>query len=329
VASPDFRDLTLHVLRTLYHQPTKLKKEVRMNSTPVWQRWLPPYDPRLVDSANVTQDEHGRLIEAADCGTRCPGCGLCCAGYRDVITADYYADVEEYEDNLQLAPGGLLKQQGGLWYRSATCGEACPGYAQCCQPFDLRERPETITDAHRILLEDATAPRWAMQEALLILAHDGAAEAVETLEAFMPVAHTRLAGFAECALDEGRYFATAPRNAEEERRMMKQEVRQAWEDRAIDAQSKIWEDLEPELARRSYELEIAQRLLSKAQDEAARQTWQTQVDVLEMLAGMTEGDLAEQQEELALCEAMIAEIEADLAAEFDRDTNHDYNNRDS
>jgi hypothetical protein len=48
-----------------------------------------------------------------------------------------------------------------------------------------------------------------------------------------------------------------------------------------------------------------------------------------MLAGMTEGDLAEQQEDLALCEAMIAEIEADLAAESDRDTNHDYNNRDS
>jgi len=246
-----------------------------------------------------------------------------------VITADTYAGVEEYEDNRKLARGGLVKQEGGLWYRSATCGEVCPGYAQCCQPFDLRERPETIADAHRILLEDATAPRWAMQEALLILAHDGAAEAVETLEAFMPVAHTRLAGFAECALDEGRYFATVPCNAEEERRMMKQEVRQAWEDRAIDAQSKIWEDLEPELARRSYELEIAQRLLSKAQDEAARQTWQTQVDVLEMLAGMTEGDLAEQQEELALCEAMIAEIEADLAAEFDRDTNHDYNNRDS
>jgi hypothetical protein len=48
-------------------------------------------------------------------------------------------------------------------------------------------------------------------------------------------------------------------------------------------------------------------------DEAARQTWQTQVDVQEMLVGMTEGDLAEQREELALCEAMIAEVEADLA----------------
>ena len=92
----------------------------------------------------------------------------------------------------------------------------------------------------------------------------------------MPVAHTRLAGFAECALDEGRYFVTVPRNAEEERRMMQEEVRQAWEDRAIAAQSKIWEELEPQLACRSYELEIAQRLLSKAQDEAARDC-QTQV----------------------------------------------------
>jgi len=82
-----------------------------MNNTPVWQRWLPPYDPRLVDGANVTQDEHGRLIEAADCGTRCPGCGLCCAGYRDVITADTYAGVEEYEDNLKLTRGGLVLQR--------------------------------------------------------------------------------------------------------------------------------------------------------------------------------------------------------------------------
>jgi hypothetical protein len=94
---------------------------------------------------------------------------------------------------------------------------------------------------------------------------------------------------------------------------MKQKVRQAWEDRASAAQGKIWEDLEPQLARHSYELEIADRLLSKAQDGAAREIWQTQVDVLGMLAGMAEGDLAEQQEEVALCEAMIAEIEADLA----------------
>jgi hypothetical protein len=153
-----------------------------------------------------------------------------------------------------------------------------------------------------------------MQEALMILAHEGTIEAVETLEAFMPSAHTRLAGFADCALDEGRYFATVPRNAEEDRRMMKEEVRQAWEDRAIAAQGKIWETLEPELARRTYEMAIAQRLLSKAQDEASRQTWQTQVDVLQMFVINAENELAEQQEEVALCDAMLAEIEADLAA---------------
>jgi hypothetical protein len=101
---------------------------------------------------------------------------------------------------------------------------------------------------------------------------------------------------------------------QEERTMMKQEVLEAWEDRAICAQDKI-EEIESQLERSRYELEIAQRLLGKAQDEAAQQTWQTQVDVLEMVIGMAEGDLAEQQEELFLCEAMIAEIGADLAAD--------------
>jgi hypothetical protein len=287
-------------------------KEEQMDTAIGWNPWIPPYDPRRVDGATVAEDEHGRLIETADCGTRCPGCGLCCAGYRDVVTADY-AGEEEYEANLKLTRGGLVKQESGSWYRSATCSEQCPGYAQCCQPFEQRQRPETVADARRVLLEDATSPRWAMQEALLILAHEGTAEAVETLEAYMPVAHAKLAGFGECALDEGRYFATVPRNAEEERRMMQQEVRQAWEDRAIEAQGKIWETIEPELARRSYELEIAQRLLSKAQDEAGRETWQTQVDVLQMCVADAENDLAEQQAEVALCDAMVAEIEADLA----------------
>lgn len=94
--------------------------------------------------------------------------------------------------------------------------------------------------------------------------------------------------------------------------MMKREVLQAWEDRVISAQGKIEEALEPELERLRYETEIAQRLLTKAQDEAARETWQTQMDVLQTMIGITEGDLVEQQEELALCETMIAEIEADL-----------------
>jgi hypothetical protein len=297
----------------LYHQATKLKKEIPMDCATGRQRWLLSFDPRLVDGANVTQDEHGRWIKSADCGTRCPGCGICCAGYREVISADY-AGVEEYEGNLKHGRGGLVRLEDGSWYRSATCGESCPGYGQCCQTGELRQHPETVADARRILLEDIAAPRWAMEEALLTLAHDGTTGAVETLEAFMPIAHTRLAGFADCALEEGRYLASQPRNAEEARRMMKLEVRHAWEDRAAAAQGRITEDLEPQLARRTYELEIAERLLLKAQDETAREIWQTQVAVLGMLAGMAEGDLAEQQEELALCEAMIAEIEADLGA---------------
>jgi hypothetical protein len=283
--------------------------------TPIdWAQWTPPHDPRQVDGTTVTEDEHGQLIETADCGQRCPGCGICCAGYRDVLTAEY-AGEEEFAGNLKLVRGGLVRLEGGLWYRVSACGESCPGYGGCCRPFGQRQRPETVADARRVLLEEDASPRWQMQEALLILAHEGMAEAVAVLEAFMPRAHIRLAGFAECALDEGRYFATIPHNAEEARTMMKREVLQAWEDRAISAQSKIEESLEPELERLCYELEIAQRLLAKAQDEATRETWQTQVDVLQMMIGMTESELTEQREELSLCEAMIAEIKADLTAD--------------
>jgi len=109
-------------------------------------------------------------------------------------------------------------------------------------------------------------------------------------------------------------FASAPRNAEEEQQMMKQEVRRAWKNRSVAAQSKIREEIEPELARRKYEMAIAQRLLNKAQTEADRETWQTQVDVLQMFVVEAEDNLAEEQAEVALCDAMVAEIEADLAA---------------
>lgn len=279
-----------------------------------WTQWTPPYDPRQVNGAVVTEDEHGRLVESADCGQRCPGCGICCAGYRDVITADYFG-VEEFEGNLKMGRGGLVKLDDGTWYRVPHCGESCPGYGRCCPPFDLRQRPETVADARRVLLERDDGQRWEMQEALLILAHSGSDEAVEVLEAYMPRAHVRLEGFAGCALDEGRYFASIPRNAEEERMMLKQDVLRAWEERAVDAWTKISDEIEPRLERKQYELEIAQRLLEKAEDDEARSDWQIQVDVLGMLVGMLEGDLAEQQEELALCDAMIAEIEADIAAD--------------
>jgi hypothetical protein len=255
------------------------------------------------------EDEHGRLIETADCGQRCPGCGVCCSGYRDRIDPDF-AGQDEYEGNLQLF-GGLVKLEGGQLYRPASCGEACPGYGACCPPFGQRERPATVTQARQVLLESEESWRWQMQEALLILAHDGSDEAVRVLEAYTPRAHVRLRGFAECALDEGRFFASVPRNAEEAERMMKKEVLRAWEDRAVEAYGKI-EELEPELERLQYEIEIARRLLAKAQDDKARDTWQTQVDVLTMFVQQTEERVAKEQAEEALCDAMVDEIRADL-----------------
>jgi hypothetical protein len=278
-----------------------------------WSQWAPPYDPRHVDGATVAEDAHGRLIETADCGLRCPGCGVCCAGYRDEIAGDWWG-VEEFEGNLKMGRGGLVKLDGGEWYRVSLCGESCPGYGQCCPPFDMRRRPETAADARRVLLERDDSRRWEIQEALLILAHEGSAEAVDSLETYLPQAHTRLEGFAECALDEGRYFASVPRNAEEARAMLKREVLQTWEERAIAAQTRIDEEIAPEIERQRYELEIARQLLEQAQDAAAQETWQTQVDVLEMTIGMAENDLTEEQQELTLCEAMVAAIEADLVA---------------
>ena len=99
-----------------------------------------------------------------------------------------------------------------------------------------------------------------------------------------------------------------------EKMVIKRDVLQAWENCASEAQIKIEEEIQVELERCRYELEIAQRLLAKAQDDAARETWRIQVDVLQMMIGLAEGDLEKQQEDLALCNAMIAEIEADLEA---------------
>lgn len=282
-----------------------------MEASTEWSPWPPPYDPRQIDSSTVTEDEHGRLIETADCGHRCPGCGICCNGYRDQITFDF-AGQEEFEGNLQFVRGSLVKLEGGQLYRQPSCGESCPGYGRCCPPFEQRERPATVADARRVLLESEETWLWQIREALLILAHEGSAKAVEILEAYMPRAHIRIQGFAECALDEGRFFASTPRNAEEARQMMKREVQRTWEDRAVEAFTRI-EELVPELERLQYELEIATKLRDKAQDDSARETWQTQVDVLTTFVQQAEDELAKQEKEQELCDTMVAEIEADLA----------------
>jgi hypothetical protein len=275
-----------------------------------WMPWIAPHDPRRLDNVILMEDEHGRLVASADCGLRCPGCGICCEGYHDQITVDYFG-VEEFDGNLKLGRGGLIRLNDEQWYRIPHCGGSCPGYGRCCPPIGQRDRPRTVADARRVLLGDQASRLWEMHEALLILAHEGTAEAVQVLEAYMPRAHTRVAGFAECALDEGRFFASIPRNPEEAQIMMKQEVRTEWDERAIDAYGEI-EELQHKLERQQYELEIARRLLEKAEGESARQTWQTQVDVLGMIVQTTERHIEEQQEEMDLCDAMVAEIDIDL-----------------
>ncbi|MBU0511375.1 MAG: hypothetical protein KJ638_06700 [Chloroflexi bacterium] len=288
-----------------------------MTQTPEpWKKWTPPYDPRRGDGATVYEDEHGRLIETADCALRCPGCGICCAGYRDVVT-DEYQGVEEFELNLRAitARGGLVRVDEGQYYRGAHCGPDCPGYDRCCPPFGQRDRPANVADARKVLLERDDSMRWEMQEALLILAHDGSDEAVEILEAFMPQAHVRLVGFAECALDEGRFFNTVPHNEFEERQMMKGEVLQHYEDLVIEAQTTIEEEIQPRLARQRYELSVFQRLHDKTENEQARDDWRIQIDVQEMVIGHEEGHLDEWQADIARYEAIIAEIEADLQQE--------------
>ena len=275
-----------------------------------WIHWVPPHDPRRVEGAIVAEDEHGRLIETADCGRRCPGCGVCCAGYRDVVTADYFG-IEEFAGNLKLGPGGLVRLEENLWYRVPHCGPSCPGYGRCCKPFDLRQRPETVADARRILLEVGSSQRWQMQEALLILAHDGSAEAVQTLEAFMPRAHARIAGFAECALDEGRMWADTPRTPEEARVKMKREVLEEWDLCAIDAYGRI-EETEAELERQQYAVEIALKLLDKMPDDASRKACQIRVDVLQTLVCQTEERLGTERQEMDWYDAMVAEMQLDL-----------------
>lgn len=93
---------------------------------------------------------------------------------------------------------------------------------------------------------------------------------------------------------------------------MKQEVLQSWQARAERNRQAIVES-EASLAQSRYEKEIAQRLLARASDQESYDTWRIQVDVQQTVIVCDEHHLAEHQEDLALCQAMIAEIEADLA----------------
>ncbi len=254
-----------------------------------WTKWTPPYDPRKVSGAKAVQDENGGFTEFADCGILCPGCGICC-------------------DDRFLDSGG-----GGsdADYKSG-CDDSCPAYGNCCPPFDLRKGPENIDDAHSILLERDNGQRWEIQDALMILAHEGTAEAIEILEKAISSLPQSIKGFGDCALDECRYFSTIPRNEEEELMMLKKEVLDSWENRAVQAQIKIDEEILSDLAKYRYELKITERLLAKADDKESRDTWRIQADVVKMSVIKNENALEEEEKELVLCDLMISEIQADI-----------------
>lgn len=280
-----------------------------------WEKRRAPYDPRQVDSAITTEDEHGRIVEVSDCGIRCPGCGICCLGYRDPISDDYQG-VEEFDLNLKaIGQRGSIVCLGENWvYRGAHCGQECPGYEQCCQPHGLRTHPGNVEQAREVLLERDDSTIWEIHEALLFLAHEGTDEAVDVLEQYLPEAHTRMLGFAECALDEGNYFNSLPRSEEERQRMLKQEVRQRYENRICETQGEIEETVLPEIEGLEYELEIVRRVKEQAAGKLEEMDWQTQIDVLEMLLGNQQVRLAELQTDLDRNELILAEIEKDLAA---------------
>jgi hypothetical protein len=278
-----------------------------------WEKWRAPYDPRQMNGATVTEDEHGRMVETADCGLRCPGCGVCCQGYRDPITDDYQG-VEEFDLNLKaLGQRGRIVQLGGNYvYHGAQCGQGCPGYGQCCQPHDLRVHLISVKQAGEILLERDDSTLWEIQEALLLLAHEGTDEAVDVLEQYLPRAHARVGGFAECALEEGRYFNSVPRSDEERVCMLKREVMQQYEEQIYEAQAEIDENLIPEIERLEYELDVVRRVKEKEASKPDNLDWQTQLDVLEILIGTKNGRLEELRAEIQRNELVLAEIERDL-----------------
>jgi hypothetical protein len=93
----------------------------------------------------------------------------------------------------------------------------------------------------------------------------------------------------------------------------KHELLQEWQQRAADARDQL-ASLDNNRVSSQYELEITRRALANAKDAAVREILQEQVAVLEYSFDFIDYDEQEQRAELAVCEAMIAALEADLNA---------------
>ncbi len=91
------------------------------------------------------------------------------------------------------------------------------------------------------------------------------------------------------------------------------DLRASLQQRLHQAQEAIGQGDARQLTRLQYEYELALRLLGKATDLEERQYWLLEAGVLREMAGMKEDSLDIERREIAHYEAMIAEIEADLA----------------
>jgi hypothetical protein len=225
--------------------------------------------------------------------------------------------VDEFNLNLEAngQRGRIVNLGENCVYRGAHCDPDCPGYGRYCRPNELRVYPRSVKQAHDILLDQNDATRWEIEGALLFLAHEGTDEAVDVLEQFMPGSHNRLLGFAECALEDGRYFNTIPRSEEERVLMLKREVMQQYEERICDAQAEIDEDLLPETERLEYEMEVMRRIKEKNAGKSEEADWQAQVEILEKLIEAHRGKLEELRCEISRGESLLTEIERDIGEE--------------
>ena len=108
-------------------------------------------------------------------------------------------------------------------------------------------------------------------------------------------------------------WVKVPHNKEEARLIMQEEVWNLWMDRLGEAYGGI-EDLEAQLERGVYELEVLQRLAEKADDEESGAGWRERIAARELLQRQDEAQLDHWRAEFDFCGDVMSEIEADLTA---------------
>jgi hypothetical protein len=282
-----------------------------MNNESRWSPWAPMSDPRLSDGVITTEDEYGRLIVSADCGLRCPGCGICCQGYHDALTVSDRG-TQEFEMNLWAPEEELVPLDNDTYYQPVLCGPSCPGYGRCCPPLELRDLPSNLAEASEVLLEREDSQRWEIEAALMFLAHAGTVEAIQILEDYLPNAHAKVSMLAEIAWDEGMAFAPESFSSDRTELLKRESVLWSWEERLADRQYAIDEQIRPALKQHRYEVEVMQRVLGSVEDPEERALWEDELADLHEHIAELHRDLEYFKQEIELCKTMLLAIDLDI-----------------